>query len=209
MTSRRAPASSADGQHDRLAGALAQPVQRVRTGDELVALAVDGKDRVARLEPRHGGRRVGLDLVEPDADERRREPGDPGEDDERERRRSSPRRRPGSISFLRQPLRGERARIVGVVAVLAFELDEPADRQPVERVERPARWPGLEQRLVRVGVDAGPCLGGREICLVTGDVIGLGAARRRGPWPAAGSRSRTRGPGRRPGGRSRSGRARG
>ena len=36
----------------------------------------------------------------------------------------------------RQRLRGERARVVGGVAVLAFELDEPADRQPVERVER-------------------------------------------------------------------------
>ena len=35
----------------------------------------------------------------------------------------------------RVALRGERARIVGVVAVLAFELDEAADRQPVERVE--------------------------------------------------------------------------
>ena len=59
----------------------------------------------------------------------------------------------------------ERARIVRVVAVLALELDEAADRQPVERVER-------------LAVDA------------------------RGPWPAAGSRCRTRGRGRSPGGRS-------
>ena len=36
----------------------------------------------------------------------------------------------------RQPGTRERARVVGVVAVLALELDEAADRQPVERVQR-------------------------------------------------------------------------
>ena len=37
--------------------------------------------------------------------------------------------------------RDERARVVGVVAVLALELDEAADRQPVQRVERLAARP--------------------------------------------------------------------
>src|SRR5439155_9751329 len=39
----------------------------------------------------------------------------------------------------RQPGPCERARIVRLVAVLTLELDEPADRQPVERVQRLAR----------------------------------------------------------------------
>ena len=55
-------------------------------------------------------------------------------------------------SFLASPCAGERARIVGLVAVLALELDEPADRQPVERVERLA------------AVAAAPCArGGKPI----------------------------------------------
>ena len=64
------------------------------------------------------------------------------------------------VSFLRQALVRERAWVVGVGAVLALELHEAADRQPVERVERlalvpqdlRARWeadPELEDADVR------------------------------------------------------------
>ena len=104
--------------------------------EELVLVAVDREDRVARPEPGGRGRRAGLDLEEPEADERRREPGDQREDQERvsevhhdagdEDDQLDGQRSRGRTSAGRRP----------VVAVLALELDEAADRQPVQRVER-------------------------------------------------------------------------
>ena len=145
-----------DGQDDGLTGPIAETGQGGRPGDELIALTVDGDDRVAGLESGGGRRRARLDLEEPHADERRCEPRDRGEDGEGEddvhRHAGDEDEHLGEVALGR-----ERARVVGVVAVLALELDEAADRQPVERVE------GL-------------------------------AASSAGPSPAAGSRSRTRGP---------------
>ena len=160
-----------DGQRDLLPGLVTERDQQVRAGEELESLAVDRHDRVAALEPRGRGRQIRLDLVELRADVRRGEPRDAREDREREHdvhddaRDEDQEPRP-------QRLRRERARVALGVAVFALELDEPTDRQPVQRVERLP---------VRLG----------------------------GPWPVAGTRSRTRARGRWPAGRRRSGRARG
>ena len=84
-----------DRERDRLADVLLEVVEGVPVAEELVLVAVDREDRVARPEPGRRRGRAGLDLEEPDADERRREPGDQGEDQERGQRGSSRRPRRG------------------------------------------------------------------------------------------------------------------
>ena len=78
--------------------------------------------------------------MEPDPDDRGRHPGDHREDqqgDDQVHEHAG-----GEDDELHgQPCADERARVVGLVAVLALELHEPADRQPVERVERLALGP--------------------------------------------------------------------
>ena len=88
--------------------------------------------------PAGRGRRPGDDLADPDADLRLAPQRDAREDHEREQEVHHDAGEQDA-ELDRQPRAREGARVVGVVAVLALELDEAADRQPVERVQRARR----------------------------------------------------------------------
>src|SRR5262245_15185450 len=72
-----------DEQRHRQADVRLEIGQDVLVAEELVLVAVDREDRVARLEPGRGGGRAGLDLRKAESVERRRQPGDDREDQER------------------------------------------------------------------------------------------------------------------------------
>ena len=89
------PIGRLDPERDGLAGVRPEAVQRRQPVEGHVRLAVDRDDRVAGDDPGRLGRRAGLDATDLDAHRRVAVQGDAGEDGERERRRSSRRRRPG------------------------------------------------------------------------------------------------------------------
>ena len=111
-----------------------QVVEDDRLPDERVVATPSIVTIVRRLETGGRRRRVGLDLGDLDA-ERQRQPARSGKDRERQETFiTTPATRMTSLPAGR--CADERARVVRGVAVLALELHEAADRQPVEGVER-------------------------------------------------------------------------
>ena len=108
-----------------------RPVERPRTSRRRSSTIVS-----PATTPAVCGRRAGLDARRPRSPDRRvAVQRDAGEDDEREedvhRHAGDEDEHLGQVA-----LRGERARIVGVLPSSPSSLHEAADRQPVERVER-------------------------------------------------------------------------
>ena len=123
-----------DAERDGLTGVRSQVGHRVGAGERTVGVPVEADDDVARLETGRGRRRTGLDRRRADADRRVTAECDAGEDDEREGDvHQDARDEDEQLEW--QTLRREGARVLGVGAVLAFQLHEAADRQVVERVD--------------------------------------------------------------------------
>src|SRR4029079_6145841 len=105
-----------------------------RRPEELELLAVYAEDLVARPDPGRLCGRVRLDLADADTHVRGEQPRDEEEDDEGDEQvHEHAGEQDDQLRDEWRPL--ERPRVTRVVAVLALELHEPADGQPVERSE--------------------------------------------------------------------------
>ncbi len=156
-----ADAGPLDADRDGLARVRREAVDQGDAVEGAEVLAVDRGEHVAGLDAGRLGGRAGLHGADLEADRRVAVEREPREDRERQQHVHQ-HAGDEDPEANRQRLRGERARVVGGIAVLALELDEPAERQPVERVEglalraqdlRPRREadPELEDAHVRRG----------------------------------------------------------